>query len=218
MEYWLTCIGYAVGFGNIWRFPYLLYNNGGAIFLIPYSLAIIMIAIPLYMIETSYGQILECKTHHRFSVINRRFFGFSICQFLICLLAQTYYNTLLGWSIGFFIKSFSSPLPWTEHTGNSKWNSKYFHQTLLERSSSIEQSGTIVPEILLYSFLGYILIYGTIYRGIKSSGKVVYFTALGPYIMMTILFVKSIQLDGATEGLKFLFVPDWSKLFHIKVW
>jgi len=55
MEYWLTCIGYAVGFGNIWRFPYLLYNNGGAIFLIPYSLAIIMIAIPLYMIETSYG-------------------------------------------------------------------------------------------------------------------------------------------------------------------
>lgn len=55
IEYWLSCIGYAVGFGNIWRFPYLVFKNGGAAFLIPYLLALVCIAQPMYMMETAYG-------------------------------------------------------------------------------------------------------------------------------------------------------------------
>ena len=55
-EYWLTCIGYAVGYGNIWRFPYLLYSNGGGAFLVPYFLAVFLIVIPMYSVETAFGQ------------------------------------------------------------------------------------------------------------------------------------------------------------------
>ena len=47
IEYWLSCIGYAVGFGNIWRFPYLVFKNGGAVFLIPYFISLVTIAIPM---------------------------------------------------------------------------------------------------------------------------------------------------------------------------
>ena len=54
-EYYLTIIGYAVGFGNIWRFPYLLYNNGGAVFFIPYIICLILVAIPVCILETAYG-------------------------------------------------------------------------------------------------------------------------------------------------------------------
>lgn len=55
IEYWLSCIGYCVGFGNIWRFPYLVFKNGGAVFLIPYLLALVLIAFPMYMMETAFG-------------------------------------------------------------------------------------------------------------------------------------------------------------------
>ena len=55
IEYWLSCIGYAVGFGNIWRFPYLVFKNGGAAFLVPYLLALVCIAQPMYMMETAFG-------------------------------------------------------------------------------------------------------------------------------------------------------------------
>jgi len=61
IEYWLSCIGYAVGFGNIWRFPYLVFRNGGAVFLIPYLLALVTIAIPMYAVETAYGQVIRCR-------------------------------------------------------------------------------------------------------------------------------------------------------------
>jgi len=58
IEYWLSCLGFAVGFGNIWRFPYMMYDNGGAVFLIPYFVALFFIAIPLYLVETSFGQLV----------------------------------------------------------------------------------------------------------------------------------------------------------------
>ena len=54
-EYWLACIGYAVGFGNVWRFPYMAYSMGGFTFLIPYLISLFFIAMPMYMIETLFG-------------------------------------------------------------------------------------------------------------------------------------------------------------------
>jgi len=62
-EYWLSCIGFAVGFGNVWRFPYMCYKNGGAAFLIPYLCALFFIAVPMYLIETAYGQLINCRLH-----------------------------------------------------------------------------------------------------------------------------------------------------------
>lgn len=72
-------IGYAVGFGNVWWFPYLLYNNGGAAFFIPYIISLIVVAIPMCILETGYGQILDMKLCDRYTVIYNRFFGFSVC-------------------------------------------------------------------------------------------------------------------------------------------
>ena len=54
-EYWLACIGFAVGFGNIWRFPFMCYKMGGACFLIPYCVSLFLIAMPMYLVETVFG-------------------------------------------------------------------------------------------------------------------------------------------------------------------
>ena len=78
IEYWLCLIGYAVGFGNIWRFPYLVFTNGGAAFLIPYLLAMVLVAIPMYLLETTFGQLVRCKLHNRYAMINQKVWGFGL--------------------------------------------------------------------------------------------------------------------------------------------
>lgn len=64
-EFWLTSLGYAVGYGNIWRFPYMLYTNGGGVFFIPFIICIIVIVLPLFYLEVAYGQLYR-KTMHRY--------------------------------------------------------------------------------------------------------------------------------------------------------
>jgi SNF family Na+-dependent transporter len=70
LNYWLVCIGYAVGYGNVWRFPYLVFKNGGAVFLIPYTLSIFIFAVPMYYMETAIGQLIQCRLTQRYSMIN----------------------------------------------------------------------------------------------------------------------------------------------------
>jgi len=77
-EYWLACIGYAVGFGNIWRFPYMAYTMGGVTFLIPYFISLFFIAMPMYMIETLFGQLIRTKLNERYGVISKVFWGIAI--------------------------------------------------------------------------------------------------------------------------------------------
>lgn len=79
VEYWLSCIGFAVGFGNVWRFPYMVYKNGGAVFLIPYFCALIFIAVPMYLIETAYGQLIVCKLNQRYSIIKPHWWAVALC-------------------------------------------------------------------------------------------------------------------------------------------
>lgn len=67
-EYWLACIGFAVGYGNLWRFPFMCYLNGGACFLIPYLIALFLIAMPMYLMETIFGQMIYVKLHKRWGI------------------------------------------------------------------------------------------------------------------------------------------------------
>jgi len=66
--------------------------------------------------------------------------------------------------------------------------------------------------------LSYILIYLAVHNGVRSTGKVVYLTALLPYVLLALLLVRGLLLDGAIDGLKYLLVPDWSVLYEFKVW
>jgi len=111
-----------VGFGNIWRFPYLVFRNGGAVFLIPYACALFVISVPMYMVETAYGQLIKCKLHHRFSIIHPGLWGLSLAQAIMMFFTCAYYNLLLPWTLYFLYASFKVPLPWAakeEESGDS---------------------------------------------------------------------------------------------------
>lgn len=89
---------------------------------------------------------------------------------------------------------------------------------ILEQSPSIDDSGYIVWQLIVALICAYIIIYLMLIRGIKVSGKLVWFTALFPYVVLLILGIRGWLLPGADVGIKFYILPDWSRLGDINVW
>ena len=89
---------------------------------------------------------------------------------------------------------------------------------MLEQTETIDESGGLVPLIVVGMFISYFLVYFSIWKGVESTGKVVYFTALLPYVILIIMLLRGLTLEGAGSGLYYLFYPDWSKLGNAKVW
>ena len=75
-----------------------------------------------------------------------------------------------------------------------------------------------MPRMVFCSMISYTLIYFSTWKGLKSTSFVAYITVPLPYIMLTILLIKGVSLPGASIGLKYLFSPEWSKLYNLKVW
>ncbi|XP_060551553.1 sodium- and chloride-dependent taurine transporter-like [Ruditapes philippinarum] len=89
---------------------------------------------------------------------------------------------------------------------------------VLHISVGIEQPGEIIWELALSSLVVWTLCYFCIFRGVRVSGKVVYFTALFPYVILIILFIRGVTLDGAGDGIYFYLRPDFSRLKDPQVW
>jgi len=95
---------------------------------------------------------------------------------------------------------------------------EFWERKVLQLSSGVDHPGTVKWDLALCLLLAWIVVYGCIWKGIKSSGKVMYFTATSPYLLMLILLIRGVTLEGAAEGLKFYLLPDWSKLQEAQVW
>ncbi|BFZ24285.1 hypothetical protein BsWGS_27324 [Bradybaena similaris] len=119
LDFILTCIGYAVGLGNIWRFPYLCYKSGGGAFLIPYTLFLLLCGLPLFFLEVTYGQfsslspIAIWKVAPLFKGVG---VGMLVCSAIVCI----YYNVIVAWTIYYLYLSFRAVLPWSHC--NNEWN------------------------------------------------------------------------------------------------
>ncbi|XP_026324527.1 sodium- and chloride-dependent glycine transporter 1-like [Hyposmocoma kahamanoa] len=239
VEYLLSCLGYAVGIGNLWRFPYLCYRNGGGAFLIPYFLTLVICGIPLVYLETTLGQFASVGCISVFN-INPLFKGAGYATIILNVIAVTYFASIMAYPILYIYHSFSSPLPWqtcgnswntekcTEITGNSSiFNSngsittpedEFFHIRLLNMSEGISHIGGIVWPVFFCNVICWILVYLCICNGVKSVGKIVYFTVLFPYFVLCVLLVRGLTLQGAWQGILFYILPDWGSLAKPKVW
>ncbi|KAK6620008.1 hypothetical protein RUM44_006408 [Polyplax serrata] len=304
IEFVLSCIGFAVGLGNIWRFPYLCYKNGGGAFLVPYFICLVAGGIPIFFLEIAIGQytsqggitawnfcpifkeeeskksLLIIKVSRCVSTIvfvysgkfatnriqnrmlaihsgNIRGYlllsepgasdGIGYATTIICFLLNVYYIVILAWAIHFFFNSFRAVLPWsscdnwwntpscivgseakalregtnsTEVLGEKRVDAivEYWERKVLGLSTGIDDVSTLQWELVGTLFLAWILVYFCVWKGVKTSGKVVYFTAVFPYIMLTALLIRGVTLDGALEGITFYLRPDFSKLLESSVW
>ncbi|XP_041356897.1 sodium- and chloride-dependent taurine transporter-like [Gigantopelta aegis] len=248
IDFLLACIGFSVGLGNVWRFPYLCYKNGGGAFLIPYFICVIVGGIPIFFLEVSIGQFMGVGGVRAWSIVPL-FRGIGIATCIIVFLLNCYYNVILCWAFYYMFSSFASELPWAKcgHVWNTDNCSEtfvrnytnatytdpnqpsnmkylvdpvteYWERKVLGISDGIDNVGTIKWDLALCLLFAWIVVYFCICKGVKSSGKVMYVTATSPYIFMTCLLIRNSLLDGAVDGVIFYLKPDVNKLMDIEVW
>ncbi|XP_041356847.1 sodium- and chloride-dependent glycine transporter 1-like [Gigantopelta aegis] len=122
MDFLLSCIGYAVGLGNIWRFPYLCYRSGGGAFLIPYVVFLLLCGVPLFFLEISYGQFASLSPISVWKM-SPLFKGVGYGMVIISTIVCVYYNIIITWTLYYLFMSMRAVLPWA--TCDNDWNTEY---------------------------------------------------------------------------------------------
>ncbi|XP_062602139.1 uncharacterized protein LOC134263777 isoform X2 [Saccostrea cucullata] len=119
MDFVLSCLGYVVGLGNVWRFPYLVFRNGGGAFFIPYTIMLIFCGIPLVYMELAFGQYASLGPVTVWRAVPI-FKGIGISMVLASTLVGIYYNMVNAWAFHYLFSSMMATLPWL--TCNNAWN------------------------------------------------------------------------------------------------
>ncbi|XP_077396249.1 sodium- and chloride-dependent GABA transporter 3-like [Festucalex cinctus] len=238
IEYLLTVAGNIVGLGNVWRFPYLCYKNGGGAFLVPYLAFVVTCGVPLFLLETTLGQHTQEGIVTCWRKLCPLAEGIGYGGQLNLLYGSVTYNIILAWAFFYLVFSFNSPLPWsscdndwntadcvnittrnhTNHTNGTSGAMEFWERRVLKISGGIEEIGSIRWEVLLCLLAVWFICYFCIWKGIKSTGKAVYFTATFPYVMLLILLIRGITLPGARQGVEFYIFPEPSRLMDPQVW
>ncbi|XP_047490110.1 sodium- and chloride-dependent glycine transporter 2-like [Penaeus chinensis] len=193
-DYFLSLSGLAIGLGNVWRFPYLCYKNGGGAFLVPYLIMLALVGLPLYLLETGVGQFSSGSpiTIYRVCPI---FKGIGIAATLARMYLETYYSVVVSYPLVFLYNLVGIGLPWA--TCDNTWNTdncsqlllenntyqeisthtrspadEFFHYQILNISSGVGEAGGFVLPIVLGTVFVWILVFLSIFKGIRVTGKV----------------------------------------------
>uniref|UniRef100_A0A672Z3S8 Transporter n=1 Tax=Sphaeramia orbicularis TaxID=375764 RepID=A0A672Z3S8_9TELE len=212
-EFVLAVAGQIIGLGNVWRFPYLCYKNGGGVFFIPYILFLFTCGIPLFLLETSLGQYTQQGSITCWKKICPLFEGMGYGSQVVVLYSSIYYIIILAWAFLYLFSSFSSELPWKQNQNQTNMLAEDFYSAY-----GSDQLGGMRWELVLCLLLSWVICYFCVWQGVKSTGKVVYFTATFPYVMLAALLVRGLTLPGALDGIKFYLYPDPSRLSDPQVW
>ncbi|CAF2375737.1 unnamed protein product [Rotaria sp. Silwood2] len=229
IEFFLTLVAFAVGLGNVWRFPYLCFKNGGGAFLIPYTIMLIFIGAPVFYLELALGQFTSAGPLVVWNV-NPLLRGIGYASMATNCFWGLYYMVLIAYCFYYLIASFQLLVPWS--TCDNWWNTplctdkrtlanlsridllsmknmtsspseEYFYRRVLQISSGIENTNGIVIELVVALAVAWLICFLALSKGVQSLGKVAYFTALFPYVMLTVLIIRGATLSGAVEGIKF---------------
>uniref|UniRef100_A0AAX7VBP4 Transporter n=1 Tax=Astatotilapia calliptera TaxID=8154 RepID=A0AAX7VBP4_ASTCA len=241
-EFILSVAGAIIGLGNVWRFPYLCYKNGGGAFLIPYVLFLVTCGIPLFVLETALGQYTSQGGIMCWRKICPLFEGMGYTSQMIIFYGSISYIVILAWAFLYLFSSFSGELPWA--TCNNTWNTNRcveinnynttanwtsptfpytdstssFRHRVLNISSGIENLGTIQWDLSLCHLLAWVICYFCVWKGVRSTGKATYFTATFPFVLLIMLFVRGMTLPGAFHGIKYYLYPNPERLADPLVW
>ncbi|XP_059761302.1 sodium-dependent noradrenaline transporter isoform X2 [Balaenoptera ricei] len=246
IDFLLSVVGFAVDLANVWRFPYLCYKNGGGAFLIPYTLFLVIAGMPLFYMELALGQYNREGAATVWKICPF-FKGVGYAVILIALYVGFYYNVIIAWSLYYLFSSFTLHLPWTDcghawnspnctdpkllnssvlgnHTTYSKYKftpaAEFYERGVLHlhESSGIHDIGLPQWQLLLCLIVVVIVLFFSLWKGVKTSGKVVWITATLPYLVLFVLLVHGITLPGASNGINAYLHIDFYRLKEATVW
>jgi neurotransmitter:Na+ symporter, NSS family len=237
----LAAIGAAAGLGNLWRFPYQVYANGGGAFLFAYIILLLAIVVPLVIMEVGFGQKHQLevvdsfgqKEHHPKNWLNsiicwvKKEKQESIVEALD--VKHNWFGKFTGWLpilllfvlIGYYscIIAWSFDFLW--FSPSVAWSTgaeEFFYTKILNISDNISIWGGLSKPVVIGLLATYATIYFSIFQGVKSVTRVIKWTATLPFILLAILLINSLFLPGAKEGFEFFLKPDWIRLADPSLW
>lgn len=206
----LAMIGLTIGIGNIWRFSYVFYTNGGGSFFIPYIIAIIVMGIPFLILEYGLGFKFKESFSKLLYDINHKFEIVAWILVLFVFIVVIYYMVILSWDFVYLFNSFT--FGW----GNDP---ALFFTTNVGGSSNLSGINTII----LPTFISILILWAAFWyvnnndidKGIGMVSKI-----LMPllFIIMSFILIYSFTLPGFELGLKTLLTPNWNLLFDVNIW
>lgn len=203
-------IGAAVGLGNIWRFSYVLYSNGGGSFFIPYFVAIAIMGIPFLILEYGVGFSFKKSFSKIMKEINPKFEIIAWILILFVFIVVIYYMVILSWDLVYLLSSFT--FSWGTDAA------AYFTQTV-GGSSNLSNAGFLLIPTTVGVLLLWILLWFISHRNVdKGIGKVSKLLIPALFVIMGIIVVYALTLPGADIGMNALLSPDWSKLGDVNIW
>ena len=191
----LAAAGSAIGLGAIWKFPYMAGMNGGSVFVLLFIISTIAIGLPILLAEFIMGRMGQTDAISFFERFgkSRLWPGIAWLGFAFGFIVLSFYSVVGGWILSYLVRSLTGALTGADH---------------VDLFSSITANPIeVLGAQFVFMFLTIWIVQGGIKGGIERASK-----WMMPllFIFFIILAIRSLTLDGAMEGVKFLFVPDWS--------
>ena len=210
LSFLFAMIGVAVGLGNIWRFSYVVYSNGGGSFFIPYLVAIAILGVPFLILEYGIGFSFKKSFTDIMKSINPKFEIIAWMLVLFTFIVTIYYMVILSWDLIYLLSSFT--FSWGTDAA------AYFVNSVGGSSNLADASFLLIPTtigvIITWSILWFIS-NKDVDKGIGKASKI-----LIPllFIIMGIIIVYALTLPGADIGINALINPKWDKLLDVNIW
>lgn len=203
-------IGAAVGLGNIWRFSYVLYSNGGGSFFIPYLIAILIMGIPFLILEYGVGFTFRESFSSIMKKIDPKFEIIAWILVLLVFVVTIYYMVILSWDLIYLASSFT--FSWGVDTAH------YFVSTV-GGSSNLSNANFLLIPTAVGVIIMWIALWFIAHRNVdKGIGRVSKILIPALFVIMGFIIIYALTLPGAGIGVNTLLTPDWSKLADVNIW
>jgi NSS family neurotransmitter:Na+ symporter len=201
MGFILAASGSAVGLGNVWKFPYIVGENGGGAFVLVYLICIAVVGLPIMLAEFTLGRKTSLNPVGAFQQLKpgTPWVGIGFMGVLAGFLILSFYGVVGGWTLAYVVKAVTHSL---DQFTNPADAGKFF-------GTFIANSGEVMFYHAVFMGLTIAIVIKGVHGGIEKACSILMPTLV---VMLVILMIRALTLDGAMEGLKFYLYPDFSKL------
>ncbi|BCQ02112.1 sodium-dependent transporter [Cutibacterium avidum] len=207
----IAAIGSAVGLGNIWRFPYVAYSNGGGAFIVPYLIALLTAGIPLLFLDYAVGHKFRGSPPMALRRLNKHTEAIGWWQTLICWVIVIYYAAIIAWAIRYV--GFSVTKAWGDDPEG------FLTGSFLHVASNVDVEFHFVPGVFWPLLILWLVVLAIMATGVEKGITRASWVFMPMLVVMFIaLVIVALTLDGASTGLDALFTPAWNALGNYQVW